>query len=112
MYQKFSEALELKTSKFTISFLGTIYPIQDISIAINGLKKFLADKKMNEIQINFIGTAVFPEIERRIRDNLPAEAISITGRIPREKAVQKLLKSNIKYLILSPNQQFFLKRST
>jgi glycosyltransferase involved in cell wall biosynthesis len=99
LYEKFSKYPALKHSKFTFSLIGTVYPHQDITIAINGLKRFLENKDLSKIQLNFIGTAVYPEVAQYIKENLPEEILSITARVPREKAIQKLLASDVLYYV-------------
>lgn len=99
LYERFSKSPPQSHSKFTFSLLGTVYPSQDITVAVRGLKKFLENKDLNKIQLNFIGTAVFPEIEQYVKENLPAEVLSITNRVPREEAIQKLLESDVLYYV-------------
>lgn len=97
--QKFTRAFcksSGKTNpKFTFSVIGTLYPQQDLSVLIEGLNLFLKDKNLEEIQLNFIGTAAFPEVKALLKNNLPEECTLITSRIPREQAMQKTIESHV-----------------
>jgi glycosyltransferase involved in cell wall biosynthesis len=81
--------------KFTFSVMGTLYPQQDLSIMIEGLQLFLKDKNLAEIQLNFIGTAAFPQVQSFLEKNLPKECTSVTFRIPFEQAKQKTRESHV-----------------
>lgn len=86
---------EKKNSKFTFSVIGTIYPQQDLSVLFEGMNLFLDGKNLNEIQLNFVGTAYNPEVGQKITDNLPKQCTSVTNRVPRRESLQKLLESDV-----------------
>ncbi|MCB1024847.1 MAG: hypothetical protein KDB79_10680 [Acidobacteria bacterium] len=93
--KQFEDQAGVKTAKFTFSVVGTLYPHQDLSIMIDGLRKFVAGKDPSKIQLNFIGAAVFPEVKKMLEDNLPQESTLITERIPREEAIIEMGQSNV-----------------
>jgi len=95
LFDELSDSAYHINSKFTFSTVGTLYPEQDLSVLIEGLKLFLKDKDLREIQLNFIGTGSFPEVRLALEKNLPQESTLVTGRIPREQALQKTLEADI-----------------
>lgn len=93
--RQFEDLGAVKTKKFTFSVVGTLYPNQDFSILVEGLRKFVEGKDLGQIQLNFIGVAVFPEVKKLLEAELPKENVLITERIPREKALEKMGESNV-----------------
>lgn len=93
------EKVKVANSRFTFSVIGTIYPEQDLSILIDGLNLFLNDKNLSEIQINFIGTAAFPEVSSKLEQNLPTECTRITERIPRDQAIEITSQSDVLFYL-------------
>jgi glycosyltransferase involved in cell wall biosynthesis len=87
------ERKEIK--KFTISFIGTFYPNQKLDILFDGIRMFLKDKKMEEVVVNFIGTATIPEVRKMIEEALPSEFLNITERVKRSEALSYTLNSHI-----------------
>jgi glycosyltransferase involved in cell wall biosynthesis len=94
-FDEFSEIENKKCAKFTFSVIGTIYPQQDLSILFEGLKMFLADKNLDEIQLNFIGTAYISEVGATIENNLPHQCANITERVSHTEALKKLFESDV-----------------
>lgn len=95
LLEKRSKSSNRANPKFTFSVIGTLYPWQDLSVLIEGLNLFLKDKSLNEIQLNFIGTGVFQEVETLLETSLPQECTLITNRIPHAQAVQKAVESHV-----------------
>lgn len=94
----FAEARKLNEparDKFVFSVIGTLKPNQELSIMFDGLKTFLADKNLCEIELNFIGTAEFSEVQMLIENTLPRECTRVTERIPRELAIRQMLESHV-----------------
>ncbi len=82
-------------SKFLFSSVGTLYPEQDLTVLLEGLRLFLDDKKDEDIQLNFIGAAVRTDMEQFLRSKLPASITHITPRIERAAAVEWMAKSHV-----------------
>jgi hypothetical protein len=82
-------------NKFTISVIGTMYPKQDLSIILDGLKQFVSETGESSVQINFIGTKAIQAICERIQADLPASCTFISDRIPREEAISFTQKSHV-----------------
>lgn len=94
----FSDLDKLKVEgkkKFVFSVIGTLYPRQDLSILISGMKLFLADKNLDEIQLNFIGTAYFEEVKQFLESNLPKQCTLITDRVKRDEALRILANTDV-----------------
>ena len=85
----------LQSDKFTFSIIGTIYPNQDIDILLKGFNQFLTNKNLDTIQINLIGIKMVPEVYKKISDHLPPNIINATNRIPRGKAIEYMLYSDV-----------------
>ncbi|MDQ4121018.1 MAG: hypothetical protein M3209_06195 [Acidobacteriota bacterium] len=99
-FEEEPEELNIESSnsinpKFTFSVMGALYPQQDLSILIEGLQLFLKDKNLAEIQLDFIGTAAFPQVKSFLEENLPKECTSVTARIPFEQAKRKTRESHV-----------------
>lgn len=86
---------EPPSNKFVFSIIGTLKPNQDLSVMLEGLKAFLADKNLKEIELNFVGTAEFVEVQKLIENTLPSECTKVTERIPREQAIRQMLESHV-----------------
>ena len=81
---------------FTFSVIGTIYPEQNIQIAIDSIILFLEKYSSNEdFQFNFIGTAVYPELKHKIQSQLNSDYVRLTDRLPREQALSIMANSNV-----------------
>lgn len=83
------------SDKFVFSVIGTLHPAQDLSVMLNGLKLFLADKNLREIELNFIGTAAIEAVKTLIEINLPPECTNLVNRIPRHEAIAKMCASHV-----------------
>lgn len=73
---------------FNISLMGTVHPIQDISMMLQGLNLFLQDKGPEHVRLNFIGLDAFPEISKKIRAALPESFIHTSGRVSMAESVK------------------------
>lgn len=94
----FAEAREQFTppsDKFVFSVIGTLEPKLDLSVMLEGLKLFWADKNPSEIRLNFIGAAAFPEIKGLIERNLPGKFTTVTARLPRAEAIRRTCESHV-----------------
>jgi glycosyltransferase involved in cell wall biosynthesis len=79
--------------KFTLTLTGTIYPEQNFDVLLKGFQGFLSGRP-NAV-INFIGINLFPEIENKVRQMLPAESIVIKPRISKKQVVELTLSSHV-----------------
>jgi len=80
---------------FNVSVMGTIHPIQDITIMIKGLNLFLKGKSSEIIKLNFIGLESVPEMAKLIKTSLPINFLHISPRVSMEKAVELTLDANV-----------------
>lgn len=90
---------ELKSNKneklFNFTIVGTIYPNQNVSILIQGLKRF---KKLNptaRFKLNFIGINTLPDIGSKLKAELADFEIYLTGKINRLEALQFLCDAHV-----------------
>lgn len=81
--------------KFTFSTVGTLYETQDLSVLLEGLRLFLGDKSADEVQLNFVGTAVVEEVEALLRGSLPRECTHVSHRVERREAMAAMFKSDV-----------------
>ncbi len=84
-----------KNQLFNFTVVGTIYPKQDIQILIKGLKKFKALHSIEKMQLNFIGLKSLTEVAKNIEESLQDFKMLITGKIPRQEALQFLADAHI-----------------
>lgn len=90
-----SKSINPSSQLFNISVMGTIHPMQDISIMIDGLNLFLKDCDSEKVRLNFIGLDSFPEMSKYVKEVLPNKFLSISARVSMEEAVEQTLASNI-----------------
>ena len=83
------------TSVFTVSVIGTIHPMQDISMMLSGLNLFLKNKDPNTVRINFVGLESSPEMAVLVRNSLPSNFITISPRVTKKEAIALTLEANI-----------------
>lgn len=86
---------KIKSSKFTISLVGNVYPEQDITIMLNGIKAFLSDKSSDEVQIRFIGANSITSVSNHIKAIIPSTFLYISGRVSKSEAIQETLSADI-----------------
>ncbi len=84
-----------RNSRFTFSVIGTLYPQQDFNCMLRGLNLFLSDKDLTEISLNFVGAAMLEPTRIQLSNALPRECTSITERIPRSLALEKMVMSDV-----------------
>ena len=84
-----------RSDKFVFSVIGTLHPNQNLSVMLDGLTLFLGNKDLDEIELNFIGTATIAEVGELIASKLPADCLHITGRVPRSDALEVMLSSHV-----------------
>jgi glycosyltransferase involved in cell wall biosynthesis len=92
---QFENVIRDRKDKFCFSVIGNIYPEQDISVLLNGLTKFLKGKSPALINIRFIGVDALGEIGAKVRDNIPADFLTITGRVNKETAVYETANATV-----------------
>ena len=81
-------------SKFTISVLGYLYPPQDLSILYEGMQEFLRRVDKPKFHFKFVGVNAIESVAKEIRENIPAEYITITDRISQKEALEIGLQSH------------------
>jgi hypothetical protein len=85
----FNQIEKVKTSKFIFSVVGSIYPEQDMSVMIDGLKLFLKDKSHDKVQLRFIGLNIIPEISQHVMKELPSDFLFVSDRVTKEEAIHE-----------------------
>lgn len=80
---------------FNISLMGTVHPIQDITMMLDGLNLFLRNKDPKKVKLNFIGLNSFPEIAKKITDVIPEIFITVSDRVSMEKSVELTLSAHV-----------------
>jgi hypothetical protein len=92
----FSKLIRTDSNRsFNFTVVGTLYPVQDISIVINGLKKIAYDCDIKNIKLNFIGVDAIKNVGNVIRKELKEYNMLLTGKIKREEALQFLADAHI-----------------
>lgn len=80
---------------FNISLMGTVHPIQDITMMLDGLNLFLLDKDPKKVKLNFIGLNSFPEISKKITAVIPEIFTTVSDRVSIEKSVELTLSAHV-----------------
>lgn len=83
----FEKSSKTKNDKFIFSVIGSVYPEQDMSVMIEGLKIFLHDKSSKKVQLRFVGLNIIPSISKHVKNELPAEFIYVSDRVSKEEAI-------------------------
>ena len=91
----FEKAENYKSDKFIFSVVGSIYPEQDMSVMIDGLKLFLHDKSSDKVQLRFIGLNIIPSVSQCVKNELPAEFIYVSNRVSKEEAIVETKKATV-----------------
>ncbi len=85
----FNQVEKVKTNKFIFSVVGSIYPEQDMSVMLDGLKLFLQDKSSNKIQLRFIGLNIIPALSQQVKRELPSSFVYVSDRVSKEEAIKE-----------------------
>ena len=86
---------------FTITYNGTLYPSQNISIFLETVK-FLNDKYTEvNIKVNFPGLAAIPSVSEKIKRLTKgfSDHVLITNRIPKEEVLIMQAKSHLLLMV-------------
>lgn len=85
-----------KFDKFTITYVGTLYPGQKIELFIEAMKR-LIDEGKNNIELSLPGLSFDVEQSQRVRDAVVGyeKYVSITERIPKKETLLIEKKSHI-----------------
>lgn len=83
---------------FTFSSIGTIYPVQDLSIFIEGLKKFYPYvEKAGDFKLNFIGIHAVASVAERLQKELSMYNPVFTHRLSRLEVFKYYGSSHLLY---------------
>ncbi len=96
--EKFFSVLRNKPTskdKFECSVIGTVYPMQDISVCLDGIKMFCKKNNATLLQFNFIGIESIKEVAENIRHQLSGLPVTITNKIERNEALDIMAKSHV-----------------
>lgn len=91
----FASMRKQRSSKFVFSVIGSLYPQQDLSILLDGLNEFVADKSSDQVNIRFIGATSLPEVANKIIESIPSEYLYISGRVSKSEALQETLNAHV-----------------
>jgi len=80
---------------FNVSVMGTVHPMQDISIMLNGLILFLKDKDPQKVKLNFIGIDAVPEMANKVKNIIPHSFLYTSSRVSMEESVNLTLAANV-----------------
>jgi len=85
-----------KFDKFTITYVGTLYPGQKIELFIDAMKRLIDDGKKN-IELSLPGLSFDVEQSERVRKSMKGyeEYVSITERIPKKDTLLIEKKSHL-----------------
>ncbi|MEI9947104.1 MAG: hypothetical protein WDN26_23180 [Chitinophagaceae bacterium] len=93
----FDNIRPIETKDFVVTILGTLFPGKHIDVMVAGFKKFINNNRNEKIRINFLGTAAMEAVCSEIRNNIPAEYVNITERLPRQEALSIVKGSQVLY---------------
>jgi glycosyltransferase involved in cell wall biosynthesis len=85
----FEQAATQRSNKFIFSVIGSVYPEQDMSVMLEGLKLFLQNKTHDKIQLRFIGLNVIPSISQHVKKELPSDFLYVSDRVSKEEAINE-----------------------
>jgi len=99
LIQKISKTLSSnKTSKFTITYAGSLYDQQNVSAFINGFLSFRKKVNGEKLNVKFIGIGLRPSKYvsqiTELRKQFP-ENIEIIEAIPHEQVIEELMASSL-----------------
>jgi glycosyltransferase involved in cell wall biosynthesis len=91
-----SKSIPQKTGRLVISYIGTLYPYQNIEDFIEVIKELILSKGF-EIQLNFVGCEVLPKQKERIEKLTKAVAqhVHILPRMPKNKLEEIYQQSDL-----------------
>jgi len=94
--------------KFTITFLGTIYPYFKTGLFLEGLKIWLKDNKKNNItntfQVLFLGGKNYPKLQKVVKEQELFSVVKFIDFLPKKKAMKICMKSHLLLLMLGFNK--------
>ncbi|WP_300662173.1 hypothetical protein [Fluviicola sp.] len=93
LFDQFVPLQELRSDRFIISIVGTIYQGQEYELFLEAFQKVLPGRP--EILFKFIGTDTIPEIGDQVKAALPEENLFVTQKIPRKEALKHLEESHL-----------------
>lgn len=74
--------------KFTISFVGAIYPYQSYDQILDGLAEFLRKNPGSDIAINGIGVLMIEKVAEKFRAKLKDTRVYLSKRVSKEEAIR------------------------
>ncbi len=83
--------------RFTITYVGSIYPSQPIELFLSAFKRFMAETSGTEqVCLQFIGVDHEPAIKQRIVNAMQGmeSVLVFTARIPKAEAIEKQARSH------------------
>ncbi len=91
-----SKSIPQKTGRLVISYIGTLYPYQNIDDFIEVIQELIISKDF-DIQLNFVGCEVLPKQKERIEKltNAIAQYVNILPRLPKNDLKDIYEKSDL-----------------
>jgi hypothetical protein len=94
----YSNAAQVKNKKFTLTLSGTFYPQQPLTIFLDGIQKFLIDKKPEHFQVQLIGLEVHSAATEKIKAVIPAPFLLSINRVTAKENATMLAQSHVTFL--------------
>ncbi|MDN5205655.1 glycosyltransferase [Fulvivirgaceae bacterium BMA10] len=93
----FNNVTKRKNESFTIAHIGTLYDGQRLDLIFEALSTLKQNKRIGSFCLHFVG--VKKSMKKRINDTAEkyklTDSIVMTERVPREKAIEIMVSSNI-----------------
>lgn len=85
------------SSPFTITYVGTLFPGQQLELFARAFRRFVQDKRIGEVMLQFLGVGFVEAQVSRIQSAYKGldPFIKITARIPRAEVLQKESSSHV-----------------
>ena len=78
-----------------LSYTGTLYDNQLSDIWLDAFDEFARSKPKGTVRYQFIGSKWKESVEKVLRERIPAYALEVTGRIPRQQSLAKAASSHV-----------------
>jgi glycosyltransferase involved in cell wall biosynthesis len=85
----------IRSKVFTISYVGSLYPNQQISFMAEGFSNFLQKVNSDKVLIRFIGLKSGVEVRRQIEAHIEKKHLFFSDRVLRSEALQHMRTSDL-----------------
>jgi hypothetical protein len=94
-FSKFSKSENLRNNHLELSIVGTLYPVQQYNIVLEGINLFFKNNPYAKVFCNFIGVNSIESVGLDIKNKIIFKNYNITNRLSQEEAYEYLEKSDI-----------------